>query len=169
MSELAICPGSFDPVTNGHLDIIRRAADIFGQVVVLVVINPDKTPTFTAEERVALLRRVTQELPNVRVESYCGLLTEYLKQRQARVIIKGLRAVSDYEYECQMAMTNHRLLPSCETFFLTASAENMYLSSSLVKQVARFGGDISPFVPQPLLGDIAGRLARLQERNDQNS
>lgn len=158
MKGMAICPGSFDPVTNGHLDIIRRAANQFDHVVVLVVINPDKIPSFTSEERVRFLQTVTQGLPNVTVDSHTGLLTDYMRQTGISIIVKGLRAVSDYEYECQMAMANKKLLPECETFFMNTSTENMFLSSSLVKQLARFGGDITDFVPHEVLREIEQRL-----------
>lgn len=163
MKNVAICPGSFDPVTNGHLDIIRRAADTFEKVIVLIVINPDKTPAFSPAERVEMLSRVTQDIPNVEVRSHEGLLTEYMKEMGISIIVKGLRAVSDYEYEWQMAMANKKLLPSCDTFFLVASNNNMFLSSSLVKQLARFGGDISGLVPPQVLGDIEDRLSIVKE------
>ena len=158
MKRVAICPGSFDPVTNGHLDIIRRAAEVFEEVIVLVVVNPDKQPAFTSEERVDLLKKVTADISNVRVDSHTGLLIEYMKNTNTSVIVKGLRAVSDYEYECQMAMANRSMLPTCETFFVATSAQNMFLSSSLVKQLARFGGDISDLVPKEVLNDIEKRL-----------
>lgn len=153
-----ICPGSFDPVTLGHLDIITRASELFEEVVALVVINPNKNPVFTAEERVELIRRATAHLPNVTVDSYQGLLVDYVRKVGAVAIVKGLRAMSDFEYEFQMAITNHKLLPEAETVFLNTRAENMYLSSSLVKQIASFGGDISDFVPAEVLEDIERRL-----------
>jgi len=158
MSKIAVCPGSFDPVTNGHLDIIRRASALFDHVIVLVVINPDKHPTFTPQERVDMLRWATAGIPNVTVDSYNGLLVDYVRDKSAIAVVKGLRAMSDFEYEFQMALTNKSLLPYAETVFLTTSSQNMFLSSSLVRQVARFGGDISQFVPKFLLKEICARL-----------
>ncbi|MCI9456745.1 MAG: pantetheine-phosphate adenylyltransferase [Oscillospiraceae bacterium] len=157
---IAICPGSFDPVTNGHLDIIHRASRLFEKVIVLVIINPDKTPLFTSEERVEMIRR-SIDLPNVEVDSYRGLLADYVKRSGATVIVKGLRAVTDFEYEFQMALINKKLAPFAETMFLTTDASNMYLSSSVVRQVGSFGGDISPFVPEQIREQIAGRLKSL--------
>ena len=158
MERIAICPGSFDPVTNGHLDIIRRAGGLFDKVIVVVVINPDKSFSFTQEERMGLLRKATRCIDNVEVDSYGGLLVNYVTQRGGVAIVKGLRAVSDFEFEFQMALTNKMLLPDAETIFLTTSTQNMYLSSSIVKQVAKFGGDITPFVPECVLGEIEERL-----------
>lgn len=157
---IAVCPGSFDPVTNGHLDIIHRASRLFEKVIVLVIINPDKTPLFTSEERVEMIRR-SIDLPNVEVDSYRGLLADYVKRSGATVIVKGLRAVTDFEYEFQMALINKKLAPFAETMFLTTDASNMYLSSSVVRQVGSFGGDISPFVPEQIREQIAGRLKGL--------
>lgn len=154
----AVCPGSFDPVTYGHLDIIRRAASMFDRVIVLVVTNLAKQPMFTKEERMDFLRRATSGLGNVEVDSYGGLLADYAREHDARVIVKGLRALSDFEYEFQMALTNRRLNPEAETVFLTTTAENMYLSSSLVKQVATLGGEISDFVPACIVPDIRQKI-----------
>ena len=156
--KIAVCPGSFDPITRGHLDIIKRASSLFDKVIVLVVHNPAKHPSFTPEERVELIRRSIGDFTNVEVDVYGGLLADYCRAKGADAIIKGLRAVSDFEYEFQMALTNKKLNPDCETVFLTTSAENMYLSSSIVKQVAQFGGDISDFVPAQVLSDIERRL-----------
>ena len=157
--KTAICPGSFDPVTMGHLDIIRRAARMFDHVVV-AIINPEKKPSFTLEERISLLCRAAADIPNIEVVGFDGLLADYARQREAAAIVKGLRAVSDFEYEFQMALTNKKLNPELETVFLTTSGENMYLSSSIVKQVARFGGDISNFVPECILEEIKERLCK---------
>ena len=154
----AVCPGSFDPVTYGHLDIIRRAASMFDRVIVLVVTNLAKQPMFTKEERMDFLRRATSGLENVEVDSYGGLLADYAREHDARVIVKGLRALSDFEYEFQMALTIRRLNPEAETVFLTTTAENMYLSSSLVKQVATLGGEISDFVPACIVPDIRQKI-----------
>lgn len=154
----AICPGSFDPVTIGHLDIITRASSIFDKVVVAVLHNPTKQPAFTDEERVAMLKKVTGHLKNVEVITKDGLLADIAQEVGASVIVKGLRAVSDFEYEFQMALANRKLNPRVETVFLTTSAENMFLSSSVVKQIASFGGDISGFVPTLLCEEITNRL-----------
>lgn len=155
--KIAICPGSFDPVTLGHLDIIRRASELFDHVVVLVVQNAGKTPMFSLEERVELIKRVTGDFKNVEVDCFHGLLVDYMKERNASVIVKGLRAMSDFEYEFQMALTNRQLYPEAETVFLTSSVERMYLSSSLVKQIAQFGGDISALVPAQIIPDILSK------------
>lgn len=158
----AICPGSFDPATLGHLDIISRASRIFDRVIVAVPVNPDKRYSFTVEERLDMLSRVCESagLLNIECDRVEGLLADYARERGAAVIIKGLRALSDFEYEFQQALTNKKLNPSLETMFLSTSAEHMFLSSSMVKQVAGFGGDISHFVPQCILEDIKDRLCR---------
>lgn len=153
-----ICPGSFDPVTKGHVDIITRASGLFDEVVAVVVVNPSKDPVFTAQERTAMLTKATAHLPNVRVDSHQGLLADYVRTHGARAIVKGLRAMSDFEYEFQMALTNQKLVPEAETLYLNTTSENMYLNSSLVKQVASFGGDISAFVPPEVLADIETRM-----------
>lgn len=161
MEKIIVCPGSFDPVTNGHLDIIRRASGLFDRVIVLVAYNMQKQGCFTPAERVAMLQEVLAshpELDNVTVESYSGLLVDFLRDKNATAIVKGLRAVSDFEYEFQMALTNKKLLPQCETVFLTPSAENMYLSSSIVRQVCRLGGEIRAFVPPEIHDDIVAKL-----------
>ena len=154
----AVCPGSFDPVTLGHVDIITRAASIFDKVYVAVLVNPKKSPLFEAQERVEMIKTVTPHLKNIEVESFGGLLTDYVKMKDSHVIVKGLRAVSDYEYEFQMALANRRLSPDIETVFLTTSAENMFLSSSVVKQIAGFGGDITGFVPDALCDRICRKI-----------
>lgn len=156
--RIVVCPGSFDPVTVGHLDIISRASFLFDKVIVLVVVNPGKTPSFTAEERVEMIRAAVGDAPNIQVDFHRGLLVDYVRQHGAVAIAKGLRAMSDFEYEFQMALTNKKMLPYADTIFLTTTTQNMYLSSSLVKQVAMFGGDISDFVPPILLDKIKGRL-----------
>lgn len=148
--RLAICPGSFDPVTFGHLDIIERAARICGKVIVVVFTNPQKTPLFSVEERVEMLEEVTRHLANVEVDSSSGLLSDYALKRGAEVIIKGLRAVSDFEAEFQMARMNQKLAPGVETLFMMTSTEFSYLSSSIVKEVARFGGCVRQLVPDPV-------------------
>ncbi len=156
--RVAICPGSFDPVTLGHLDIINRARKLFDHVIVAVMINPSKHTSFTLEERISLLRRATEGMEEVEVVSFEGLLADYAKIRDAAAIVKGLRAVSDFEYEFQMALINEKLNPDVETIFLTTRSENMFLSSSIVKQIASFGGDISSLVPECILNDIKDRL-----------
>lgn len=157
--RIGICPGSFDPVTLGHMDIITRACRIFDKVIVAVPINPDKHFSFTVEERMDMLRTVTAGM-GVEVDSVGGLLVDYAREKGATAIVKGLRAVSDYDYEFQMALANKQLNPEVETMFLPTRVENMFLSSSLVKQVAGFGGDISHFVPECLLERINERLCR---------
>lgn len=163
--RLAICPGSFDPVTNGHLDVIQRAAKLFDRVVVLVAVNSEKHGLFTAEERKELLCRATAHLSNVEVETHSGLLADYARATGAAAIVKGLRAMSDFEYEFQMALTNRKLYDEVETVFLTTSTEYMYLSSSLVKEVAKLGGDISEFVPACIVKDILKKAER-NEKHD---
>lgn len=161
MNRIAVCPGSFDPVTMGHLDIITRASGLFDEVIVLVSVNMMKADfSFSLEERKSMILSVTRHLPNIRVESFDGLLADYVKQVGAIAIVKGLRAVSDFEYEFQMALANKKLYDGAETVFLTTAAENMYLSSSVVKQIANFGGDISHFVPEQILDDIKKRLVK---------
>ena len=145
--KTAIYPGSFDPVTLGHFDIIKRSSEIFDQVIVGVLCNNAKSPLFSVEERVKMLEDVTPHLPNVEVRSFGGLLVDFVHQCQADVIVRGLRAITDFEYELQMAQTNHKLEPSVETVFLTTSLEYSYLSSTIVKEVAFYHGDISKFVP----------------------
>lgn len=158
--KIAVCPGSFDPVTLGHTDIINRAAKLFDKVIVLVSINSMKNASFTPDERVEMIKEVTKDLDNVVVDSNEGLLADYLKEKGACAIVKGLRAVSDFEYEFQQALANKKLYPDAETVFLITSAENMYLSSSVVKEIARYGGDISDFVPEPILKKIKNRLIK---------
>ena len=156
----AVYPGSFDPVTKGQKDIIARASRLFDKVIVLVSVNAVKHPSFTTDERVAMLRAVTTEFSNVTVDTDDGLLVDYVKKVGAAAIVKGLRAVSDFEYEFQMALANRKLYDGAETVFLTTTTENMYLSSSVVKQIASFGGDISHFVPENILDDIRNRLVK---------
>ena len=164
--RIAVCPGSFDPVTKGHLDIVTRASKLFDRVIVLVVINAAKTPSFTPEERVAMIREVIgDDLPNVEVDTFSGLLADYVRNVGAVAIVKGLRAVSDFEYEFQMALTNKKLAPDVETLFMTTRSEYMYLSSSMVKQVAMFGGDISEDIPACILEDVKKRICC--ERNSE--
>lgn len=164
--KIAICPGSFDPVTLGHVDIINRARKIFDRLIIAVLVNPEKHTAFTLEERIDLLKRCTTGMDNVEVVGFDGLLADYAKIRNATAIVKGLRAMSDFEYEFQMALYNKILNPELETVFLTTTAENMFLSSSGVKQVACFGGDISSFVPACILSDIKQRLCTGGKQNE---
>lgn len=156
--KVALCPGSYDPVTMGHMDIIRRSAQMFDEVVVLVLQNRVKTSTFTAEERVALIRRAVADLPNVRVDSSHGLVADYAKAHNISVMVKGLRAVTDFEDEFQQALINRKLTPGLETVFLSCASHYMYLSSSMVRQIAAEGRDISEFVPPEICEDIVQKL-----------
>ncbi len=158
-NSIAICPGSFDPVTYGHLDIISRASKMFDKLIVVVASNKKKTNSFTPQERVEMIKKCIGDLPNVEVESFDGLLADFAAEKGAMAIIKGLRAMSDFEYEFQMALTNKKLNPEVETLFLTTAAQNMYLSSSMVKQIALMGGDISSFVPEVIRQDILDRIS----------
>lgn len=151
--KIAICPGSFDPVTLGHIDIIERAAELFDKVIVLVLNNSSKNAAFTVDERIALLEKCIHN-PKIMVDTYSGLLVDYAQKTDAAAIVKGLRAVSDFDYEFQQALINKSLYPKTETVFLTAKGENMFLSSSMVKEVCRLDGDISPFVPREIVKDI---------------
>ena len=154
----AVYPGSFDPCTNGHLDVIRRASKLFDKVVVAVLINEKKNPLFSTEERVEMLKTVTKDMPNVEICSFSGLLADFMKSNDYSVIIKGLRAVSDYEYEFQMALINRNLCEELETMFMPCSSEFMFLSSSLVKEVAKYNGELEGLVPPELMGLIKNRF-----------
>ena len=154
----AIYPGSFDPVTLGHLNIIKRAAACFDKLIVCVMVNSKKQGMFTPEERVELLRRSTARFPNVEVDSSNELLAEYAKRRRAHVVVKGLRALSDFEHEFQMALINHKLNPSLDTMFLTTEHQFMYLSSSIVKEMAHYGADLHGFVPDAIIDDVTARM-----------
>ncbi|HHU83775.1 MAG TPA: pantetheine-phosphate adenylyltransferase [Clostridiales bacterium] len=160
MSKIAVCPGSFDPITNGHLDVIQRASGIFDKVIVVVMFNYKKrnSAAFTPEERVDLIHRSTADIPNVEVEFYDGLLADYVEKKGACAIVKGLRAVTDFEDEFQQALINKRLAPGVETIFIASSSENMFLSSSIIKQICGLGADISPFVPTEIFEDLKARL-----------
>ena len=156
--KIAIYPGSFDPVTSGHLNIIRRAANIFDKLIVCVMVNAGKNPMFTLEERVELIRRVTADIPNVEVDSSSELLAEYAKRRGSCVIIKGLRAATDFENEFQMALINRKINPELDTMFLTAESQYMYMSSSIVKELGRYGVDLSDFLPEAIIPDFQARI-----------
>ncbi len=155
--KTAICPGSFDPITLGHLNIIRRASKMFDHVVVCVVANPSKKAMFSLDERMDHVRRVTARLGNVEVDSWDGLLVEYAERFESPVVVRGLRALSDFEYEFQMALINKKMDPRVETVFLAASEKYTYLSSSAVKEMAHYGADISDFVPFEILDEVAAR------------
>lgn len=161
--SIAIYPGSFDPITKGHLNIITRAAKSFDRLIVCCMVNAEKNPMFTLEERVEMVRRVTAGLPNVEVDCSNCLLAEYARQRGAHVIVKGLRAVSDFEKEFQMAIINHKLNPELDTMFLTAEHQFMYLSSSIVKEMAQYNADLSDFLPEEIIPDF---LTRIQQKHE---
>ena len=145
--RLAIVPGSFDPLTNGHVDIILRSARLFERIVVAVLVNAEKKPLFTSDERVAIIRDVFKEYPNIEVDSFDGLLVEYARQQRASAIVRGLRAVSDFEYEFQMALMNHHLEPTLETVFVMPAEQYTYLSSRLIREVFQLGGEVRGLVP----------------------
>jgi pantetheine-phosphate adenylyltransferase len=159
----AIYPGSFDPVTSGHLNIIRRAAKIFDRLIVCVMVNSGKNPMFSLEERVALIRKVTEDIPNVEVDSSNALLAEYAKQKGSCVIVKGLRAGSDFENEFQMALINRKINPELDTMFLTAESQYMYLSSSTVKELASYDVDLSDFLPEAIIPDFKKRVESISQ------
>ena len=161
--KIAIYPGSFDPITSGHLNIIRRAANIFDKLLVCVMVNAGKNPMFSLEERVDFIRRVTADIPNVEVDSSNELLAEYAKRKGSCVIIKGLRAGSDFENEFQMALINHKINPSLDTMFLTAEHQFMYLSSSAVKELGGYDVDLSEFLPEQIIPDFKNRIATIHQ------
>lgn len=154
----AIYPGSFDPVTYGHLDVIKRSCKIVDELIVGVLNNNAKMPLFSAEERVKMLEEVTKDLKNVKIVLFQGLLIDFARQQGADLVIRGLRAITDFEYELQMSQTNHKLEPSVETMFLTTSIEYSYLSSTTVKEIAAFGGDISQFVPEAVSAELEKKM-----------
>ena len=161
--KIAIYPGTFDPVTRGHLNIIRRAANIFDRLIVCVMVNSAKSPMFSREERVDLIRRVVQDIPNVEVDSSDELLAEYAKRKGSCVIVKGLRAGSDFENEFQMAMINHKINPSLDTMFLTSEHQYMYLSSSTVKELGNYNVDLSDFLPEQIIPDFKQRITAINQ------
>lgn len=152
--KVSVYPGSFDPITNGHLDIIKRASRVCDELIVGVLINPEKSSLLTRDKRVELIERVTKNLPNVRVESFSGLLINFMKQKGASIIVKGLRAVTDFEYELSMALMNNKLDPNIETVFMMTNAQFSFLSSSSIKQVAMFGGCIKGLIPDEIIPDV---------------
>lgn len=158
MSLTVVYPGTFDPITHGHTDLVRRAARLFDQVIVAVAANPTKQPVFSLAERVALARQVLEDITNVRVQSFAGLLVEFARQQQAQAIMRGLRAVSDFEYEFQMASVNRQLAPEIESLFLTPAEEYSYVSSRFVREVAALGGDVSAMVDLRIVAALRNRL-----------
>ena len=165
--KTAIYPGSFDPITLGHLNIIKRAALCFDKLIVCVMVNSQKNGLFTPEERVELIRRVVSQLPNVEVDASSVLLAEYARQRRARVIVKGLRAVSDFESEVQMAVVNRKLNPNVDTMFLPSNEKYTYLSSTVVKEMVRYGVELSDFIPREIIEDVK-RKAVQKQRPEEN-
>lgn len=158
--KVAIYPGSFDPITSGHLNIIRRAANIFDKLIVCVMVNAGKNPMFTLEERVELIQRVTKDIPNLIVDSSNELLAEYARKQGSCVIVKGLRAVSDFENEFQMALVNRKINPDLDTMFLTADSEYMYMSSSMVKELGSYGVDLTDFLPKEIIPVFQRKLTK---------
>ena len=167
--KLAICPGSFDPVTFGHMDIIRRSSAITEELIVGVLQNKSKIPLFSVEERVRMLKEVTKEIKNVKIVPFEGLLIDFAREVEAKVIVRGLRAVTDFEYELQMAQTNHKLNPEIETMFMTTGLDYSYLSSSVVREIAAFGGDISQFVPESVIKQVTEKIKekKIQEKRSE--
>ena len=161
--KIAIYPGSFDPITSGHLNIIRRAANIFDRLIVCVMVNASKTPLFTQTERVEMIRSVVRDLPNVEVEASSELLAEYARTKGSCVIVKGLRAGSDFENEFQMALINHKINPDLDTMFLTSEHQYMYLSSSTVKELASYDVDLSDFLPEQIIEDFKNRVSTIHQ------
>ena len=159
--KTAVYPGSFDPITSGHLNIIRRAANIFDKLIVCVMVNAGKNPMFTLEEREELIRRGTLDLPNVEVDCSNELLADYARRRGSCVIVKGLRAGSDFENEFQMALVNRKINPELDTMFLTADSQYMYLSSSMVKELGHYGAELSDFLPEEIIPDFRRKLGKL--------
>ncbi|AJR01455.1 phosphopantetheine adenylyltransferase [Hafnia paralvei ATCC 29927] len=159
MEKRAIYPGTFDPMTNGHLDLVTRAASMFDHVILAIAASPSKKPMFTLEERVALATQVTAHLPNVEVLGFSELMAHFAQHQNAHILVRGLRAVSDFEYEMQLANMNRHLMPTLESVFLMPSKEWSFISSSLVKEVARHGGDIAPFVPEQIAQALGEKLA----------
>ncbi len=156
--KVAVYPGTFDPITYGHIDVVKRATQLFSRVIVLVARNSSKTPLFSDDERIAMIREVFRRTAGVEVDGFDGLLVEYARRRKATVVIRGLRAVSDFEYEFQMALTNRKLAPAIDTVFLVPHERYTYLNSSIVREVARLGGDVSDFVPENVRRRLLDKL-----------
>ena len=158
--RVAVCPGSFDPVTSGHIDILERTCTIFDRVIVAVFENPTKNPMFTTEEKVAMLRKSTAHLPNLEVDSFSGLLEGYMNEHQYQIIVRGLRALSDFDYEFQRALLLKKIAPQLETVFMMTSAEKSFISSSGIKELATFGGNIEGLVPDEIIDSVLERIRR---------
>lgn len=158
--KIAIYPGSFDPITLGHLDIVRRAAATFDKLIICVMVNAEKNPMFNQQERLDMVRRATAKFDNVEADTADMLLAEYAREKGASIIVKGLRVISDYERECQMALMNKKMNPELDTLFLPATEQFTYLSSSIVKDLAKYGGDLEGLVPQEILNDVLHRFRR---------
>jgi pantetheine-phosphate adenylyltransferase len=159
-SKLAIYPGTFDPITLGHVDLIQRAVHLFDRLILAISVNPRKTPLFTLEERLAMARTLAADLPQVEVESFDGLLVDFVRRKQARVVLRGLRAFSDFEYEFQMTLSNRKMAPDVETLFLMPNENYSYVSSTMIKEVAALGGDVSRFVPGFVLDALRRKMAQ---------
>ena len=162
----AVYPGSFDPVTKGHLDVIERSAALVDELIVAVLKNNAKTPLFSVEERVKMLEDVTRHIPKVRVESFSGLSVEFARQRGAKALVRGLRAVTDFEYELQMAQTNRSLQPEIDTLFFATELNYAYISSTITKEIGSYGGDISVFVPEQLVDQVYEKIASRQKKEN---
>lgn len=166
---IAIYPGSFDPITKGHLDIIERASKIFDKLIIGVLNNKQKTPMFSADERVAMIKKVITHLKNVEVSSFEGLLIDFAHMKKANVIVRGLRAITDFEYELQLSQTNKVMAADIETVFFTTNLKYSYLSSSMVKEIANFRGDISPFVNEEIAQEIKNKFRKVEQNGIKNS
>jgi len=164
--KIAIYPGSFDPITMGHLDIVRRASSIFDKLIICVAVNAEKNPMFSLEERLNMVQKATAKFGNVEADTADMLLAEYAKEKGAKIIVKGLRVISDYERECQMALMNKKINPELDTLFLPATERYTYLSSSLVKEMAKYGTDLSECVPQEILVDITDKTVNGRKRTN---
>lgn len=158
--KIAVYPGSFDPITCGHLDIIKRSCKLFDKVVVAVLNNSQKTPLFSVEDRMELIKKCTKDIPNCEVQSFGGLLADFVKQTGAHTIVKGLRAISDFEYEFQMAMLNKKLAPDVETVFMVTNLNCLYISSSVVKEICRYGGNTEGLIPEEIIKDITDKIEK---------
>ncbi len=158
--KIAVYPGSFDPITCGHLDIIKRSCRLFDKVIVAVLDNSQKTPLFSVSDRMELIKKCTKDIPNCEVQSFGGLLVDFVKQSDAHTVVRGLRAISDFEYEFQMAMLNKKLAPDVETVFMVTNLNCLYISSSVVKEICRYGGDADGLIPKEIINDITDKIEK---------